>query len=226
MTETGKSSMFWQLTWKVLVLCLITFVVGIFFTDWISWGLGVLLGGGFTILRLKWMDISVAKAVERESDDAKHYFTLQYMLRYLLSFGVLALAAVVPQINLFSAMIAMFMLKIATYIQGFFEKRAPKDGSVVFEEWVDEEEEEEEDWDRWETYNLKVSRREARKKNIPRYYKVEPETQEASDETESTADDGQTSLFDEPVSKTSEASETGPDDVMEDQISLFDDIDH
>lgn len=200
-----SNSMFWQLSWKVLVLCVLVFVIGCFFTDPFSWGMGVLLGGGFTIIRLKWMDHSVEKAVTGDPSKASGYMTRSYFVRYLATAAVLVLAAKVPWISLYSCMIAMFMLKIATFAQGFFEKRAPKDGSVQFEEWVDEEEDEEEEaWDRWETYNLRATRKKARKKgkiekNLKKQEASSPETvdQEAAQEASPQEDDDgeQLSLF-------------------------------
>ncbi len=159
----NKKSLFWQLTWKIAVFCLLTFIIGCFFTEALPWGAGVLLGGGFTILRLKWMDYTIEKAVMGDPEKASGIMTRGYFARYVLSAGVLVLAALIPQISVYSTMIAMVSLKAATFLQGLLEKETPKDGSVQFEEWVDEEEDEEngpeEQWDRWETYNLKARRR-------------------------------------------------------------------
>lgn len=196
----NKESLVWQLSWKVAVLCMLTAVIGCFFTEPLPWILGVVLGFAFTVCRLIWLDSTIRQAVEKEAKDASRYMRGQYMLRYLLSIAVLVLAALVPWINLFSTMIALFTLKIATYMQGFFEKKTPKDGSVQFEQWVDEEEQEkEEDWDRWQTYNMKARKR-AEKEN-GRVAKVSQQTVEQLAE---------------------EAAAEKPEEVLEDQISLFD----
>ena len=60
-----KESLVFQLSWKVAALCLITFVIGCFFTDPLSWGLGVLVGFTFTVVRLLWLDRTVRNAVTR-----------------------------------------------------------------------------------------------------------------------------------------------------------------
>ena len=196
----NKQSVVWQLVWKVAVLCLLTAVIGCFFTKPLPWILGVVLGFAFTVCRLIWLDSTIRTAVEKEAKDASRYMRGQYVLRYLLSIAVLVLAALVPQISLFSTMIAMFTLKIATYIQGFLEKKTPKDGSVQFEEWVDEEEQEkEEDWNRWQTYNMKARKRAEKEKG--RIQKVSQQmVEQVAEEPETSAED----------------------EVMEDQISLFD----
>lgn len=63
------TSAFWQLSWKIGVIGLVIFIVGCFFTDYQSWGLGVLIGTAFTILRLKLMELSIRHAVQM--DEAK-----------------------------------------------------------------------------------------------------------------------------------------------------------
>ncbi len=200
-----KESLVFQLSWKVAALCLITFVIGCFFTDPLSWGLGVLVGFAFTVLRLVWLDRTVRNAVTKDEKSASRYARWQYVLRYIVSFAVLAGAALIPQISVYSAMIAMFTLKIATFIQGFFEKKTPHDGSVQFETWVDEEEEEkEQDWDRWQTYNLKARKRLEKKGG--RLEKVSQQTVEQAAENEAFVQEQKAS-----------------GEVMEDQISLFDD---
>ncbi|MBR2263306.1 MAG: ATP synthase subunit I [Firmicutes bacterium] len=200
-----KESLVFQLSWKVAALCLITFVIGCFFTDPLSWGLGVLVGFTFTVVRLLWLDRTVRNAVTKDEKSASRYARWQYVLRYIVSFAVLAGAALIPQISVYSAMIAMFTLKIATFIQGFFEKKTPHDGSVQFETWVDEEEEEkEQDWDRWQTYNLKARKRLEKKGG--RLEKVSQQTVEQAAENEAFVQEQKAS-----------------GEVMEDQISLFDD---
>ena len=200
-----KESLVFQLSWKVAALCLITFVIGCFFTDPLSWGLGVLVGFTFTVVRLLWLDRTVRNAVTKDEKSASRYARWQYVLRYIVSFAVLAGAALLPQISVYSAMIAMFTLKIATFIQGFFEKKTPHDGSVQFETWVDEEEEEkEQDWDRWQTYNLKARKRLEKKGG--RLEKVSQQTVEQAAENEAFVQEQKAS-----------------GEVMEDQISLFDD---
>ena len=199
-----KDSLVFQLSWKVAVLCLITFIIGAFFTDPLTWGLGVLVGFVFTVVRLIWLDQTVRHAVQKDEKSASRYARWQYVLRYLLSIAVLAGAALIPQISLYSTMIAMFTLKIATFIQGFFEKKTPKDGSVQFVTWVDEEEQEEEqDWDRWQTYNLK-----ARKKMEKKGGRIEKVSQQAVEQM----------AAEEAFVEEQKAS----GEVMEDQISLFD----
>jgi uncharacterized membrane protein YiaA len=188
--ETNNWPLFLQLSWKVAAFCVIVFGVGCFFTDPLVWGKGVLFGCIFTIIRLRLMDLSVQKAVQKDPGKASGYFTRQYILRYIMSIAVLVVAALEPSISLYGTMLAMFSLKVATYIQGIIEKPAPKDGSVQFEEWIDDEEEDEE-WDRWETYNLKARNKKRKFQERNKIYKEQAVDARPVDDGE------QLSLFDE-----------------------------
>lgn len=197
MTEQSNTPMFFQLAWKVAAFCVLIFIVGCFFTDPLVWGKGVLFGGLFTIIRLRLMDLSVRKAVMKDPGKASGYFTRQYIIRYIMSIAVLAVAALEPSISLYGTMAAMITLKLATYVQGLLEKPTPKDGSVQFEEWVDEDDEEDEQWDRWETYNLKARRKRKRKEEEHRILRSAQQETMAEDPF----DGEQLSLFDDSQEK-------------------------
>ena len=94
------TSAFWQLSWKIGVIGLVIFIVGCFFTDYQSWGLGVLIGTAFTILRLKLMELSIRHAVQMdEAKKASGYGNFQFMLRQFLAVVVLAAVAIAPGID-------------------------------------------------------------------------------------------------------------------------------
>ncbi len=164
MNDTKTPSLFFQLSWKIVAFCLLLFGVGCIFADPLSWGKGVLFGGLFTILRLKMMEMAVNKAVSKPSGKASGYMSAQYFIRYLMSAAVLIVAALEPSIDVLATALAMLSLKVATYVQTLLDKRTPKDGSVEFNEWVDEEDETVEQWDRWQTYNLKARRKEKKRR--------------------------------------------------------------
>lgn len=152
-------SLFWQLTWKVAAISLLIFLVGVFFTEPLGWGIGCLLGCGFTIVRLKMMETSVQKSVQMDAKRASRYAKAQYFLRYILSALVLIAAAVVPWINPISTVLAMISLKLATYVQGLLDKKFRPEEDYPIVEWEDDEEEEDEEWDRWQTYNRKAGKK-------------------------------------------------------------------
>lgn len=187
-----KFSLFGQLSWKIAVICLLIFVVGAFFADPLSWGAGCLLGGAFTIIRLKMMENSVEKSVQMEAKRASRYARAQYIVRYLLSAAVLAAAAILPWLNPISTVLAMISLKLATYIQGVLDKKYRPEEDYPIVEWEDEEEDEDEEWDRWQTYNRKAG------KKLRREMKGGVLKREAQSVTPAQPEtgDGQLSLFD------------------------------
>ena len=188
----NKLSLFWQLSWKILAGCIVLFGIGAIFMDPLSWGLGCLLGGVFTIIRLKMMEISVEKSVHMDENKAVRYARAQYIVRYLLSGVVLAAAALVPWIDPISTVLAMLMLKLATYVQGILDKKYRPEEDYPIVEWEEEEDEEDEAWDRWQTYSRKAGKkmRNELKNGMLKKQPAEPEKPEE-------AIDKQISLFDD-----------------------------
>ncbi len=136
-----NSTMTKALILKVLILLLIAFAIGILFVnDKMAYIQGLLLGGIFTILKIKLMESTFKRAMNKEPNAAKRYVQAHYMLRYLLSFIVLFVGIVTPTINSIAVILALLSLKAAAYWQGFLEPKTPLDGSVEFYEWEDDEE--------------------------------------------------------------------------------------
>ena len=193
-------SLFWQLVWKLAATCLVIFFVGIIWANPLTWGLGVLLGGAFTALRLKMMEISITKAVKMEAHKASRYAKIQYIIRYFLAAVVLAVAATVEWFNPIGTMLAMLALKLVTYVQGILDKKFRPEEDFPIVEWEDEEEEEEEAWDRWQTYSKKAGKR-MRAELAGGVLKKAKTKDEASLEQETSAaqedESEQLSLFDE-----------------------------
>lgn len=147
----------WQLSWKLVLLCLVIFAVGCFFTNPLEWGCGVLLGCVFTVVRLFMMKQSVEASARMEPVKARRYARAQYVVRYFLSAAVLIAAALIPWINVIAAGLSMIALKLVTYIQGWLDKRYYPDEPDKFVEW-EEESDEDQDWDRWEAYAIRSGR--------------------------------------------------------------------
>lgn len=142
----NKKSIFLSLSFKIFVILIIAFVIGGLiikeYSDILVYGKGLLFGGLFVVLKLKLLEITITKAVKKQSEkNAKAYASLHYGLRYLLTGIVLALAALEPSISLTGVIIALLSVKLAVYWEGYKDKATPKDGSVDFVEWEEDEEE-------------------------------------------------------------------------------------
>lgn len=138
----GKDkSIFLSLTSKVLILLLIALGIGVLIVDDISAYIqGLLLGGLFTILKIKLMENTFKRAVDKEPNAATNFARVHYMLRYVLTFCVLFVGIAVPTINGIAVIIALLTMKLAAFWQGALEPKTPLDGSVEFVEWEDDEE--------------------------------------------------------------------------------------
>jgi len=123
------------------MLWIVALVVGCFIVKDISaYVQGLLLGGIFTLLKLRLMESTLKKVVTKEPDQAMAYAKVHYILRYVLTFMVLLVGVLTPSINGIAVMVAMIMMKMAAFWQGALEPKTPLDGSVEFYEWEDDEE--------------------------------------------------------------------------------------
>lgn len=138
----SKKSIVVSLSTKVAIIVLIEFIIGMFFVkDIVVYAKGLALGGIFSILKIKLMETTFKKALTKPSKAAQTYVSFHYFLRYLLTILVLIIGILEPTINFIGVAISIISPKIAAYWQGYIEKPTPKDGSVEFLEWEDEEEE-------------------------------------------------------------------------------------
>lgn len=129
------------LSFKVIILLLFIMGIGILITNNITaYVQGVLLGGLFTILKIKLMEITIKRAVNKTPNAAKAYVQANYMLRYILTFIVLFVGIVTPTIDSIAIILSVLTLKAAAYWQGLSEPGTPLDGSVEFLEWEDDDE--------------------------------------------------------------------------------------
>lgn len=126
---------------KIIGIVLVSAIIGFFFvTDLLIYLKGLLLGTIFTLLKLKLMENSFSKAVLRAPHKANMYVKLHYFIRYTLTLLLLIVAVLEPSISLVGVVIALASMKVAAYWQGISESPTPKDGSVEFVEWEDDEE--------------------------------------------------------------------------------------
>ncbi len=127
---------------KVVILLLLAFFAGFFVVDdKVAYTLGLVFGGTFTILKIILMKRTIARAVARAPQSAQYYSNANYMLRYVLSFVVLFVGLVSPYFHPVGVAIGLLVLKPAAYWQGKTEPPTPKDGSVEWLEWEDEDDE-------------------------------------------------------------------------------------
>lgn len=140
-----KSSIFVELSIKIIIILGIISVLGFILIrepySPVVFAKGLFFGGIFSILKIKLMENTMSKAVQKDSVKAQTYVSMHYFMRYILTGIVLVVAALEPSISIYGAALGVLSLKAAAYLQGKMEKPTPKDGSVEFVEWEDDEEE-------------------------------------------------------------------------------------
>jgi len=142
-----RKSMVYLLIRNVVVILLIALVIGLFIVEEkLPFTLGILLGGSVTVFKIFQMESSMEKAVGKQPHEASSYVRSQFFLRYIVTFLVLFIGVYTPLIDLIGLAIGVLALKPAAYIQGILEPTVPKDGSVEFLEWEEEDEDEKSDF--------------------------------------------------------------------------------
>lgn len=127
---------------KVIIILSAALAAGIFLVeDKQAYALGIAFGGVFTVLKTVLMERTIAKAVEKPPQAAKNYANAHYMLRYVLTFLVLFVGIASPHLHPIGVALGLLALKPAAYWQGRSEPPSPKDGSVEWLEWEDDDEE-------------------------------------------------------------------------------------
>lgn len=141
MKSTDKSMVI-SLSSKIAIILIGAFLIGILLEiDLMRYAKGLALGGIFTILKIYLMQLSFSRAIHKAPKAAINYARFHYMIRYLLTTVVVIVAILEPSLHPIGVIIGLLSLKLAAYWQGYQEKPVPKDGSIVFEQWEDDEEE-------------------------------------------------------------------------------------
>ncbi len=109
----------------MILFSLIVYIIGILFvTDKMSWTLGIIFGLVFSLLKLKLMQNTLAKAVTMPEGRAQKYVNVQYMIRYILTGVVLVIAALEPSIHLLGVFFGLISMKVGAYAQLALNKKA------------------------------------------------------------------------------------------------------
>ncbi len=99
-----------------------------------------------TVIKIFLMQNTFENAVQKAPHAASNYVRAQYFLRFIISFICLFIGVYTHHVDLIGIVIGLFVLKPAAYIQGRLEPPVPKDGTVEFLEWEEEDEDEKSDF--------------------------------------------------------------------------------
>lgn len=89
-----------------------------------SFTLGIVFAGLFTVLKLMLLEKAVNKAVDMNPEDSRNYMRMHYMSRYFLTGVVVVISIFVEAISLFGVILGLFALTPAAFIAGKMENAA------------------------------------------------------------------------------------------------------
>jgi len=82
----------------------------------IPFALGTLLGGALSVIKVIWLDRTVAKVSAMDAARAANYFNVRHFLRFVITGLVLLAAALIPFIDIWGAAAGVFTLQIALFL--------------------------------------------------------------------------------------------------------------
>ena len=98
-------------------------------TEWLVFALGVFMTAGTHAFKLIWLKRTITKATNLDAQQAVNAVRAQYLLRFLLTIVVLAVAGLLSQIEaigipiILGAALGLMTLPVAGYSMHFFIKK-------------------------------------------------------------------------------------------------------
>lgn len=108
-----------------LVLILSLFIVGfiaLLFKESKALIMGYIFGALISILSLHLMNDSVNKFIKMEPNRAKKYAIVSYLIRQVIYAVALIISAMADYLNLLTAVLGLFMVKISIVLLSIFDK--------------------------------------------------------------------------------------------------------
>jgi hypothetical protein len=88
-----------------------------------AFALGVLLGGVFSILNFRLMQLNFEKAMKMPPARAQKYVQTRYFLRYLLTGVVIYTAIINPWVNIIGVLLGLVAVKISVLLNTIVTKK-------------------------------------------------------------------------------------------------------
>ncbi len=101
-------------------IAFVSLCIGLFVaSDRWEFAAGITLGTLFSVGRMLLLERNVRRSLDMEAENAQNYMRVNFALRYVLTFAVLALFAITPWISIWGAIIGIFAMQVAIYIVNF-----------------------------------------------------------------------------------------------------------
>lgn len=105
------------------IVCLLFMVFGFAATEPLKFVLGVFIGGVWSILNFKVLQLLCEKAIKMPSGKVPGYLQTRYMLKFLVTGVIIYLAIINPWSNIIGVLLGLLATKVSIYVLQFFQKR-------------------------------------------------------------------------------------------------------
>lgn len=95
-------------------------IIIIFFKNFIPLILGLLVGGGLSIIFFRIIYLNLIQAMDSGVKGAKRIMTINYIVRYIISGLVLFVCAKSPYFNIFTCALGLISIKLTLYINNVY----------------------------------------------------------------------------------------------------------
>lgn len=112
------------------ILTLMIMFFGFLTDNPLSFMLGTLFGGIFSILHFRLMQLTFKKAMAMPPAKAQKYVQTRYFLRFLITGVVIYAAIVTPWLNIVGVILGLIAVKISILINNFLSKNVPEQGGT------------------------------------------------------------------------------------------------
>lgn len=120
--------------YKALILLLFELVIVLlFFENKLSLALGLVIGGGLSIVSFRVIYLNILIAIGKSEEKAKKYMTISYTIRYIVYGLVLAFSALSSLFSIYTCALGLFSIKLAMYINNwitlFYNRKEGSNGN-------------------------------------------------------------------------------------------------
>jgi len=105
------------------IVCLLFMVFGFAGTEPLKFVLGVFIGGVYSILNFKVLQLLCEKAIKMPSGKVTGYLQIRYMLKFLVTGVIIYIAIINPWSNIIGVLLGLFATKVSIYVIQFFSKK-------------------------------------------------------------------------------------------------------
>lgn len=115
-----------NITSKVFIVYMLTAPLALALPDFAGMFTGLTLGVLFSVLSFRLLSLTLERAVRMEPRRAAAYAASRYVLRYVLTAGILYLSIVKDHINIIGTIIGLLLIKLVILVNNILDTKHKK----------------------------------------------------------------------------------------------------